>query len=81
MSSTAMALLIILPFAAIFAYAMWHEWHRARQEGPGTYGLAYDPETDTTHVTLLEEGEAGYDPETDNAEADPEATPPTPPRG
>lgn len=34
-----------------------------RKEGPGNYGLAYDPETDSTHVTLLDEGETGYDPE------------------
>lgn len=70
MSSAPLALSLILPFAAIFAYAGWHEWRRARKEGPGTYGLAYDPETDSTHVTLLDEGEAGYDPETEAENAD-----------
>lgn len=69
MSNGSIALLIIVPFAGIFAYAAWHEWHRLRKDGPGNYGLAYDPETDTTHVTLLEDGEAGYDPETDTPDA------------
>jgi len=58
-----LALLLIIPFAAIFAYAGWHEWRRVRKEGPGNYGLAYDPETGSTHVTLLDDGETGYDPE------------------
>jgi hypothetical protein len=63
MPNSALALLLLTPFIAVFAYAAWHEWHRAREDGHSNYGLAYDPETDTTHVTLLEEGEAGYDPE------------------
>jgi hypothetical protein len=63
MSKTVVALSLVLPFAGVFAYAAWHEWRRRRSDGPGTYGLAYDPETDTTHVTLLDEGETGFDPE------------------
>jgi hypothetical protein len=68
-TSHPLALLLLTPFVAVFAYAAWHEWHRAREDGHSNYGLAYDPETDTTHVTLLDEGEAGYDPETDSPEA------------
>ncbi|MFB9149599.1 hypothetical protein [Roseovarius ramblicola] len=69
MPTSALALLILTPFVAIFAYAAWHEWHRVREDGHSNYGLAYDPETDSTHVTLLEEGETGYDPETESTEA------------
>jgi len=65
MPTSALALLLLTPFVLIFGYAAWHEWHRAREDGHSNYGLAYDPETDTTHVTLLEEGDTGYDPETE----------------
>ncbi|HKL65264.1 MAG TPA: hypothetical protein VJ886_04055 [Roseovarius sp.] len=70
MSASTLAFVILTPFVGIFAYAAWHEWQRARDEGPGTYGLAYDPETDSTHVTLLEEGETGYDPESESSADD-----------
>ncbi|WP_104019014.1 hypothetical protein [Roseovarius nitratireducens] len=70
MPTSAFALVLLAPFIAIFAYAAWHEWHRVREDGHSNYGLAYDPETDSTHVTLLEDGEAGYDPETENAAGD-----------
>ncbi|MGR3460813.1 MAG: hypothetical protein ACU0AX_08045 [Roseovarius sp.] len=70
MPTSAFALVLLAPFIAIFAYAAWHEWHRAREDGHSNYGLAYDPETDSTHVTLLEEGASGYDPETENAADD-----------
>jgi len=70
MSASTLAFIILTPFVGVFAYAAWHEWHRAREEGPGSYGLAYDPETDSTHVTLLEEGETGYDPASGDAEAE-----------
>jgi hypothetical protein len=70
MSVTTIAFALLSPFVLIFAYAGWHEWHRAREAGHSNYGLAYDPETDSTHVTLLEEGETGYNPETESAEPD-----------
>ena len=66
MHTSALVLVLLTPFVAIFGYAAWHEWHRARDDGHSNYGLAYDPETDSTHVTLLDEGETGYDPETDS---------------
>jgi len=72
MSSAPFALLLLSPFAALFAYAGWHEYARIRREGRGTYGLAYDPETDSTHVTLLGEDETGYDPATEQADSETE---------
>lgn len=74
MPASTLAIFILTPFIVIFAYAGWHEWRRVRKEGQGNYGLAYDSETDTTHVTLLEEGETGYDPETDSAADETEET-------
>ncbi|SEM06464.1 hypothetical protein SAMN05443999_11228 [Roseovarius azorensis] len=59
--------LILLPFVVIFGYTMWHELRRFKRDGRAEYGLSYDAETDTTHVTLLGEDETGYDPrETDS---------------
>lgn len=55
--------LLILPFAGIFAYTMWHEILRYRRDGRAAYGLGYCEETDSTHVTLLGDDETGYDPE------------------
>jgi len=74
MSGSSLALLILAPFVVIFAYAGWREWQRARADGHSNYGLAYDPETETTHVTLLDEGETGYDPETDSPADETEET-------
>lgn len=54
--------LMILPFAVIFGYCMWHELRRFRHEGRAAYGLSYDEETDSTHVVLLSDDETGYDP-------------------
>ncbi|MDZ7708906.1 MAG: hypothetical protein U5K36_01330 [Roseovarius sp.] len=71
MTASSLALVILTPFVVIFVYSGWHEWKRARDsDGPDNYGLAYDPETDSTHVTLLDEGETGYDPETDRPESE-----------
>jgi len=70
MPASALALFLLTPFVLIFGYAAWHEWHRMREDGHSNYGLAYDPETDSTHVTLLDEGETGYDPETDTPDSD-----------
>lgn len=72
MASHPLALLLLTPFVVIFVYAGWHEWRRARVDGHSNYGLAYDPETETTHVTLLDAGEAGYDPETDSPDTEAE---------
>jgi len=63
MSASTLALLILTPFVAIFAYATWHEYRRYKQEGPSSYGLTYDPETNTTVVGAIPEGEDGFDPD------------------
>ncbi|ARE82182.1 conserved hypothetical protein [Roseovarius sp. EC-HK134] len=55
--------LLLLPFAGIFAYTMWHEILRYRRDGRAAYGLGYCEETDSTHVTLLGDTETSYDPE------------------
>lgn len=69
MTGSTIAFVILAPFTAVFVYAAWHEWRRARKDGHSNYGLSYDPETDTTHVTLLDEGETGYHPGTDGSSA------------
>ncbi len=54
--------LIILPFAIAFVFAGIHEYLRYKSEGRATYGLVYDEESGTTHVTGIAEGEEAYDP-------------------
>jgi hypothetical protein len=62
MEARYVALLILVPFALVFAYATWHEYRRFKIEGRSTYGLSYDPETNTTHVGPIPEDEEGFDP-------------------
>ena len=62
MSASALAFVILTPFAGIFAYATWHEYRRYKDEGSSSYGLTYDPETNTTHVGAMAEDEESYDP-------------------
>lgn len=57
------AAIIIFPFAVAFIYAAIHEYMRYRSEGKATYGLYYDEETGTTHVTGIPEDADGFDPE------------------
>lgn len=57
------AALILLPFALAFIYAAIHEYLRYRSEGRANYGLVYDEETGTTHVTGIAEDEEAYDPD------------------
>lgn len=56
------ALLILVPFALVFAYATWSEYKRFKIEGRSIYGLTYDPETNTTHVGAMPEDEESFDP-------------------
>ena len=55
--------LLLLPFLAIFVYAAWHEYRRFRKEGRSTYGLTYDPESNTTFVGTIPDKGDSYDPE------------------
>ena len=63
MDITYVALLLLLPFFLVFVYAGWHEYGRFQREGSSNYGLTYDPETNTTFVGAIPDGEDGYDPE------------------
>ncbi len=56
------AALILLPIMIVFIFAGIHEYRRYKSEGKATYGLAYDEETGTTHVTGIPEDEDGFDP-------------------
>ncbi len=66
-------IILLLPFAIIFVYTMWHEFRRYRRDGSAEYGLSYDPETNSTHVTILSEDETGYDPDDTDTPADADA--------
>ncbi|QFT80572.1 hypothetical protein FIU89_08110 [Roseovarius sp. THAF27] len=63
MSAQLLAALIVSPFALAFVYAGYHEYSRYKSEGRATYGLAYDEESGTTHVTGIGDDEEAYDPE------------------
>lgn len=68
MGSTLIAFGLISPFALVFGYAALHEIARRHSDNGSHYGLAYDPETDSTHLTLLAEGEDGVRPGDNHAE-------------
>jgi len=74
MEARTLVFALLTPFILVFAYASWHEYRRYKKEGRSTYGLNYDPETDTTHVTTLAEDEEGYDPQSDTEESAPSRT-------
>ncbi|MEX3315222.1 hypothetical protein [Sulfitobacter sp. PS-8MA] len=56
------AALILLPITIVFVYAGIHEYRRYKSEGKATYGLVYDEETGTTHVSGIAEDEEAFDP-------------------
>ena len=55
------AAIILAPFALAFLYSAIHELVRYRSEGRAEYGLSYDEETGTTHVTAIDEETEAYD--------------------
>ena len=63
MGTQTIAALILLPFAVAFIYAAIHEYRRFKSEGRTNYGLVYDEETGTTHVTGIADHEESYDPD------------------
>ena len=63
MEARLIAALVLLPFVVAFLYAGIHEYLRYKSEGSADYGLVYDEETGTTHVTAIPEDEESYDPE------------------
>ncbi|PJE27814.1 hypothetical protein SAMN06297129_0221 [Pseudooceanicola antarcticus] len=63
MEARLIAVFILTPFALAFLYAGYHELRRFKSEGRANYGLVYDEETGTTHVTGIDENADGFDPE------------------
>ncbi|MEC7764456.1 MAG: hypothetical protein VX874_21310 [Pseudomonadota bacterium] len=63
MDARLLAFIIITPFFVAFVYAGIHEYLRYKAEGKASYGLVYDEETGTTHVTGISEDQEAYDPE------------------
>lgn len=63
MGAQAIAAIILLPFALAFVYAALHEYRRFRSDGRANYGLVYDEETGTTHVSGIAEDQEAYDPD------------------
>jgi len=74
MKATMIAMLILVPAVAVFAYADWTEYRRWKHEGPNSYGLTYCPDTNTTHVGPIPEGEESFDPEEFDPSDDPSET-------
>lgn len=63
MTAQVITALILLPFTFAFVYAGIHEYLRFKSEGKATYGLVYDEDTGTTHVTGISDDQEAYDPE------------------
>ena len=63
MEAQVIAALILLPFALAFIYAAVHEYLRYKSDGRANYGLVYNEETGTTHVTGIADEEEADDPE------------------
>lgn len=57
------AFLVLIPFALAFVYSGIHEYLRYKSDGKATYGLVFDEDTGTTHVTGIADEEIGYDPD------------------
>ena len=79
MDARLIAALVLSPFLAVFVYATVHELVRWKKEGRAQYGLTFDEETGTSHVTALDEDDdgfdpAGFDPDEFNAEAGDDTT-------
>ena len=58
MDAQVIAFLILLPITLVFVYAGIHE-----SEGKANYGLVFDEESGTTHVSGIAEDEDPFDPE------------------
>ncbi len=61
MEAQIIAAIILVPITFVFLYAGIHEFRRFKSDGRANYGLVYDEETGTTHVTGIAEGEDSYD--------------------
>ncbi|WP_299823077.1 hypothetical protein [uncultured Jannaschia sp.] len=63
MEARAIAAIILAPFALAFVYAAVHEFLRYKSDGRANYGLVYDEENGTTHVSGIADDEEAYDPD------------------
>ncbi|MGR3365980.1 MAG: hypothetical protein ACU0CC_14335 [Sagittula sp.] len=63
MEAQVIAIIIVLPFALAFIYAGVHEYMRFKSDGRANYGLVYNEETGTTHITGIPEDEEAFDPD------------------
>ncbi|EBA06570.1 hypothetical protein [Sagittula stellata] len=63
MDAQVIAIVIVLPFALAFVYAGVHEYMRFKSDGRQNYGLVYDEETGTTHITGIADHEESFDPD------------------
>ncbi|HKL05416.1 MAG TPA: hypothetical protein VJ929_06360 [Roseovarius sp.] len=70
MEARLIVFVLLTPFVLVFIYAAWHEYSRFKREGPSSYGLTYDPDTNSTHVGALPDDDDGFDPQ----DFDPEDT-------
>ncbi|MEQ6247672.1 hypothetical protein ABMC89_02150 [Sulfitobacter sp. HNIBRBA3233] len=64
MEAQTIAILLLTPFALAFVYAGVHEYLRYKSDGSASYGLVYDEETGTSHVTAVAEEDEAFDPDT-----------------
>ncbi|WP_076534567.1 hypothetical protein [Roseovarius nanhaiticus] len=63
MTGQIIAMILLTPFGLAFIYAGVHEYLRLRSSDGASYGLVYDEETGTTHISGIAEHEDAYDPE------------------
>jgi len=63
MEARLLAGLILSPFVVAFLYAGIHEYKRFKSQGPSDYGLVYDADSGTTHVSALADSDDSFDPE------------------
>ena len=63
MDARTIVALILSPFVVAFIYAGIHEYLRFKSEGRASYGLVYNEETGTTHVTGIADEDDAYDPD------------------
>lgn len=63
MEARLIVFVLLTPFVLVFIYAAWHEYSRYKRDGPSSYGLTYDPDTNSTHVGALPDDEEGFDPD------------------
>ena len=63
MDAQILAFLILSPITLGFDYAGIHEFRLYKSEGKANYGLVFDEESGTTHVSGIAEDEDPFDPD------------------